>query len=184
MTATIFWRLADRILSMVSFFLTQAFHTASSICGSFPLDCDRPSPIKNSAVGKSSSARTFLRSSMLSNVGCGQIKPAGRTRLEGLKTESQGFVADTSGFLYCDMVRSPEKGDWRIYRHYVGLRATHLEREIKFSATIRQSAISKVANSGSMAAHAASSVGAIDAPGKALWSQDGSVAFSADGMQK
>jgi len=166
MTATIFLRLADRILSMVSFFLTQAFHTASSICGSFPLDCDRPSPIKNSAVGKSSSARTFLRLSMLSNVGCGQIKPAGRTRFRG-QTEPQGFVADTCGFLDSDMVRSPEKGDWRIYRHYRGLRAAHLKREIKFSATIRQSAISKVANSGSIAAHAASSVAAIVAPGKA-----------------
>ena len=121
----------------------------------------------------SSSARTFLRSSMLSNVRRGQIKPAGRTRFRG-QTEPQGFVADTCGFLDSDMVRSPEKGDWRIYRHYRGLRAAHLKREIKFSATIRQSAISKVANSGSIAAHAASALGVIDAPGKALWSQDGS----------
>jgi hypothetical protein len=74
---------------------------------------------------------------MLSNVGRGQIKPAGRTRFRGLKTESQGFVTDTCGFLYGDLVGSAEEGDWCIYRHYCGLRTADLKRKIKFSAAVR-----------------------------------------------
>ena len=118
---------------------------------------------------------------MLSDVGCGQIKPARRTLFRSLKTESQGFVADTCRFLYGDLVRSPKEGDWRIYRDRGGLRTTHLKRKIKFSATIRQCAISKVTNSEFMAVHAVFSLEAADVPGKALCIAGGD---SADGMKE
>jgi hypothetical protein len=118
---------------------------------------------------------------MLRNVGRGQIKLDGRTCFKGLKTESQGFVADTCCFLYGDLIGSPEQRDWRIYRDHDGLCATHLKREIKFSATVRQSAISKVANSRFMAVHEAPSPEAIDASGKAFCLAG---RLSAGGMQK
>jgi hypothetical protein len=93
---------------------------------------------------------------MLSDVRGGEIEPLGQNRFMGLKTGFQGFVTNTCGFLDGDLVRPTKEGDWRIYRDELGLRAPQRKRKVKFSATIRQAAISKVPNGRFIVIHAVS----------------------------